>query len=240
MQNKRAQVTIFIILAILIIGAVALFFTLRGTLQKEVYTPEVASVKNFVDECLYGVGGEVIYTVGQGGGHYFPPEKSTETGITYYILNGINYMPSKEQVEKEISDFVSNKLFFCTRNFVDFPEYNITQGEIQTSSEIHENEVVLNVEYPLTISKGESKSRIKDFEVEIPVRLGVVYNSVNGFISEDTEQGICLSCLLNISETSDLYVDMFDYGEETVIFIFKDENSIINEKSFEWVFANRY
>lgn len=240
MKNKKAQVTIFIIIAIIIVGAVALFFTLRGTLQKEVYTPEVASVKNFVDECIENTAEDVIYTIGQGGGYYFPPTFSTDSGITYYLINNKSYMPSKKQIEEEISYFISNKLFFCVRNFVDFPEFEIEQGEIKTSSKIYENSVVLNLNYPITIRKGESVSRIKDFEVEIPVRLGIVYDSVSGFIAEDIEDGICLSCLLNISETHDLYVDMFDYDEETVIFIFKDENSIINDVAFEWVFANEY
>ncbi|MDP2673050.1 MAG: hypothetical protein Q8O84_04525 [Nanoarchaeota archaeon] len=241
MLNKRGQITIFIIVAILIIGAVALFFTLRGNLQiSKPSNPEVAPIKNFVDECIDGVGEEVIYNVGQSGGYYFPPEKSTETGITYYLINNKSYMPSKEKVESEISFFVSNKLFFCTRNFVDFPEYEISQGKIRTETEILENEVVLNVEYPLSIKKGESVSKIKDFEIEIPIRTGLVYDSVSGFIAENNEQGICLSCLSNISETHDLFVDMFDYDNETIIFIFKDENSIINEKPFEWVFANKY
>ena len=210
-MEKRAQVTIFIIIAVLVIGAVALFFTLRGDLQREeVYSPEVAPIVNFVEECIYDTGEEVIYTIGQGGGYYFPPEKSTETGIAYYLLDGQNYMPSKLDVEREISFFVSEKLFFCTRNFVDFSDYEIEQGEIRINSKIQANKVVLDVDYPLTISRGESVSVIKDFEVEIPVRLNVVYDSVKEFVNEDSEEGICLSCLLNISETNDLYVDMFE------------------------------
>ena len=240
MLSKKGQVTIFIIIAILIIGAVILFFTFKGTLRKEVVTTETAPIKNFVDECLEETAEEVIYKVGQGGGYYFPPKESTETGIAYYLINNKSYIPSKEKVESEISFFVSEKLFFCTRNFVDFPEYEIEQGEIQTITEIGENEVKLNVNYPLTIKKGESVSRIKSFETEIPVWLGAIYGSVSVFILEETEQGICLSCLSNISETSNLYVNMFDYDNETTIFIFKDENSIINEKPFEWVFANKY
>ncbi|MDP2672954.1 MAG: hypothetical protein Q8O84_04030 [Nanoarchaeota archaeon] len=240
MKNKRGQITIFIIVAILIIGAVALFFTFRGNIQKEVYTPEVAPIKNFVGECIEDTAEEVIYNVGQGGGHYFPPEKSTETGIAYYLIGNRSYMPSKENIEKEISFFISEKLFFCTRNFVDFSEYEISQGEIRTKTKILENEVLLNVDYPLMIKKGESVLRIKNFEIEIPVRAGLIYDSVFGFISQGAEQGICLTCLSNISETNDLYDDMFDYDNETTIFIFKDENSQLNEKPFEWVFANKY
>jgi len=240
-MKSRGQVTIFIIIAIIIVGAVALFFALReGIKEREAYTPEVAPIANFVEECIENTAEDVIYTIGQGGGYYFPPAFSTDSGIAYYLINNKSYMPSKKQIEEEISYFISSKLFFCTRNFVDFPEFEITQREIQTSSKIHENRVILNVKYPLTIKKGESRLRIKDFEVEIPVRLGLVYSSVSGFIAEGIEDGICLSCLLNISETHDLYVDMFDYDNETVIFIFKDENLKLNDVAFEFVFANKY
>ena len=45
-NEKRGQVTIFIIIAILIIGAVALFFVFNGTLRKfETINPEVAPIQ---------------------------------------------------------------------------------------------------------------------------------------------------------------------------------------------------
>jgi len=240
-MKKKAQVTIFIIIAIILIAAVSLYFIFRDDLSSEgELSPDIEEIYLFVEECLEDVSEDVIYTVGQGGGYHFPPKLSTDSGIAYYYSNGENYMPSEKQIEEEISYFVSSKLFFCVRNFVDFPEFEITQREIKTKTEIKDEEVILEVEYPIRIIKGDKTTLIEDFEVKIPVRLGVVYDSVSGFIAEGVEDGICLSCLLNISETNDLYVDMFDYDDETVIFIFKDENSELNDVAFEWVFANEY
>jgi len=240
-MKKKGQVTIFIIIAIILIASISLYFIFRDSLSSdEGLSPDVENVYLFVEECLENVGEDVIYTIGQGGGYYFPPALSTDSGIAYYSSNGENYMPSKEQIEDEISYFTSSKLFFCVRNFVDFPEFEITQREIKTKTEIKDEEVILDVKYPISITKGKSTTIIEDFEVEIPVRLGVVYDSVLGFIDEGVEDGICLSCLLDISETNDLFVDMFDYDEETVIFIFKDENLKLNDADFEFIFANQY
>ncbi|GAG34547.1 unnamed protein product, partial [marine sediment metagenome] len=155
---------------------------------------------------------------------------------------GKSYIPSKEQIENEISDYVDKELFFCTMNFVDFPELEISQGEIKTRTTIEEDKVILNVNYPLSITKENNTALIEDFEnIKIPVRLGVVYDSVEEIIQEQlSHESICLSCILEVSLENDLYVDMMDYDDETVIFIFRDENSKLNEVVFEFVFANKY
>ena len=240
-MNKKGQLTIFIIIAIFIIGAVLIFFSLRTGLIKQPLSPEVESVYSFVQECIEQEGIEIIYTIGENGGYFFSPELSTDSGVSYYYSNGKNHMPSKEQVEEEISFYLSETLFFCARNFVDFQDLEIEQREIKIETEIKDEKIILNINYPITIIKEESTSIIKDFKLEIPVRLGIVYDSVTEFMQEQlTSEGICLSCLLDISLENDLYVDMMDYDDETTIFIFRDENSKINDETFVWAFANKY
>ncbi len=240
-MEKRGQVTIFIIVAIILVSAIGGFFIIRDRIIEKPLSTEASSVYLFVESCIKETGEEVIYWIGRGGGYYFPPEFSTETGIPYYFSDNKNYMPSKAEVEKEISNFVSEMLFFCTRNFINFPDLEINQGEIRTRTEVKDEEVILNIKYPLSITKGESTSRLEDFETKIPMRLGIVYNSVEEFIKEQlTHEDICLSCILDISLKEDLYIDMIDYDSETVVFLFRDEYSKINNETFEFVFANRY
>ena len=99
-MKKRGQVTIFIIIAILIIGAVALFFVFNGTLRKfETINPEVAPIQKFVQECLDETLESAVYDIAKRGG-YNDPENITSAGVTYYILGGENLMPSKEKNSK--------------------------------------------------------------------------------------------------------------------------------------------
>ena len=130
-------------------------------------------------------------------------------------------------------------MVLCLENFVDFPEYEITKGKITAETIIDIDKVSVKLGYPLTIKKGDSVSRIKDFEIEIPIGLGIVYSSAQKIVNSSMED-ICLSCIADIAFESDLTVDIFDYDNETVIFIVKDENSEINGKPFEWIFANVY
>lgn len=241
-MNKKGQITIFIIIAIIIIGTILIFFAARDMFNLGTYSPEVGEISVFVKDCIKSVGNEVVYEIGANGGYFFPPEFSTATGIPVYYSDGKSYMPSKNQIEKEISNYINEKMFFCTKNFVNFPELKIKQGEIETTTRIEENNVILNVKYPLSISKGDNTIAIKDFDnIKIPVRLGIVYDSINKMVQDQLkEDSICLNCILDISLKNDLYIDMIDYDKEIVIFSVIDDNSVMNNKTFRFIFANKY
>ena len=121
MRNRGGQITIFIIIAILVIGAVALFFTLRGTLQREeVYAPEVASVKNFVEECLDDTLIEGLYFVGLQGGYYYVPDNSVK--ITHYSVP-MHFFKSRADIpdinlfQRELGFYIEQHFEECIYNF---------------------------------------------------------------------------------------------------------------------------
>ena len=239
-MEKRGQLTIFIILALVLVGAAVLFFAFQNGLIKQPSNPNTDRINNFVQNCIQEEGMETIYQIGKNGGYFFPANFSTNSGVAIYSSEGKIYIPSKKQVEDEISFFMDEKLFFCARNFADFPDLEITQGEIKTQTTMENEKIVLNVNYPIRISKDEDVSLLNDFKTEIPIRAGIVYNSVAEFMRNQTAEGICISCMLEISERSDLYVEMMDYDEKTTVFVFRDKNSKINNEEFVWIFANEY
>ena len=245
---KKAQLTIFIIIAILIVAVVVLFFTLRGNLNLsgKPVSPETAKIKNFVQECLDDSLEEVVFRVGENGGYYFLSSASATTPILeipYYIKNNKNLMPSKEKIQDEISKGVARELVFCIEDFTLFEnEYEITKGKINFPEVIIEPErVLVDVNYPLTIIKGDSKSKLENFNSEIPVRLGIVYDSVAEFAAEDLkEEGLCIDCLLISFTSKGLKSNVFWETDDTAVFIVRDFESTINEKEFIFNLANEY
>jgi len=241
-MKKKGQVTIFIIIAIILVAAIALFFIFKDSFSSEEgLPPDIEEIYLFVEDCIEEVSADITYEIGLGGGYFFPPKLSTNSGITYYYSEGENYMPSKEQIEDEISYYLSERLFFCTKNFIDFPEFEITQGKIETKTEIKDEEIILDVNYPIRVTKGKQTTIIEDFEEIVEIRLGIVYSSVDEIIKDQlNHESICLSCIFETATNNDLYVDLLDYDEETVVFIVRDENSRINKEDFEFIFANKY
>lgn len=248
MKRKKGQLTIFIILAILIIAFVVLFFVFKGRfIWEKPLNPETAEIKNFVQTCSDDSLEEAVFRVGKNGGYRFPENvfEFENSKVTYYLLNEKNYLPSKEQVEQEISDYFDIRLFVCTNYFADFPDYEIEQGNLESSAKILGDKVILKMDYPLAIQKrgSESKSVIRKFETEIPIRLGAVYDSVSEFIVEQEkykQQGFCLSCLPEDLAENNLFVSVNDGINNTKVFTFRDNSSKLNNKTFEWVFANKY
>jgi len=247
MKNLRGQLTIFIIIAIFIIAVVVLFFTLKGTLQKEKpISPETAEIQNFVQNCLDDSLESVVFKVGENGGYYFPssaPATTPVLEIPYYIKDNNNLMPRKEKIQEQISKGVARELIFCLRDFTIFTnEYEITKGKINPPEVVIEPErVLVELNYPLTIKKGESHSKIEDFNSEVPVRLGIVYGAVAEFVGEELKQeGLCLSCLTDIQGKYTVFIDGHYYKEtDDIIFIAVDKEEYFekSEEVFKYVFA---
>ena len=239
----KGQVTIFLIVSIILVSGVFVFFEFKDSIFIEDKSVSVGDdVYLFVESCIKEVGIEAVYWIGEGGGYISSPTLSTETGVPYYYYDEKDYMLSKIQMENEISNFINERLFFCTSNFVNFPDLDISQGDIETRVNIEYDRVVLDVNYPIGVSKGNSTDVLEYFnDIEIPIRLGIVYDSIRELIDIQLgDNGLCLSCLLDISLRNNLYVDMMDYDDETIIFIIRDEESIFENKTFEYIFANKY
>ena len=242
-MKKRGQVTIFIVIALVLVGIVGLYFSLTGRLDLSgPVNPSVEEVYVFTQSCIEKVAYNALSDVGRNGGYVEPTNLSAFNGIPYYISEGENHMPSKEMIENEISKSVSDALPACTWGFENFPDLVIDQTTVKTRTKIENDKIILNVEYPLRIVKGEDISTLKDFkDIEIPVRLGIIYDSIERMlIDQESATGICLSCLLDVTTQNNLYINMTNYDENTIFFTVIDENSKINEENFEFKFANEY
>ncbi len=240
MREKRGQVTIFIIIAIIIVASMILFFTFRdklGIFKSQISDP----VYLFIESCIEDTGKDAIYFVSRNGGYFFSPTLSTSEGLAYYYYNGKTYMPTKDDVEEEISSYIEETLSYCIEEFVDFPEFNITEREIKAKTTIKDEEIILNVEYPVTIKKGKSTNNLRNFKnIKIIVRVGIIYDSIKEMIQEqEGEEKICLSCISAIAKREGFTIDMVG-TEEAIIFTLIDKYSKIKGIPLEFKFANKY
>ncbi len=246
-MEKGGQITIFIIIAVLVVAFVAIFFIFRGSLQSdELNNPEVVSIKGFVESCITEIGKDALLVIGERGGYYFVPEVSS-FGIPYYLYNGEKFLPGKEKIENELSRYLDERLILCIGNFSNFPALQIRQSEVETSTLVLDESVVFNVKYPLAISQGESVSRIRDFEIEIPVRLGIIYEASEFVVNKQLEnQGdICVSCISELHQNYGLQISIEDNEERTLIYKVVDYEStievspenLIGEVPYEFRFA---
>jgi hypothetical protein len=243
--KKRSQVTVFIIIAIIIVGIILVIFLVRKNSDASSgINPQVKPIYSYVQNCIRDTGENAIYYVGQTGGYFTSPNDSTEFGIAYYYDRGKNNMPTTDMIAKEIGDYMNYMLFYCTQNFSNFSGFNVKQDKIKTNVKIESGKVVLSVYYPLSITKDKKTYTFNKFEdLEIPVRLTDIFTLATNITDDHMKNGnnICISCMYNWARAMDLYVEMNDYPDNvSVIYTIRDANSEILQKDYRFNFANRY
>ncbi|MDP2926290.1 MAG: hypothetical protein Q8N99_07975 [Nanoarchaeota archaeon] len=242
---KKSQVSVFIIFSIMIVGIlmVLLFIKSRDNTYEEKIMPEVAPVHGFVQDCIKKIAEESVYNIGQTGGYFIKANLSTDNNVAYYFYNQEDFMPEKESLEKELSQYMSTMLFFCVRGFTDFPDFSIKQKEIKSKAVIYDEKVTFEIIYPLVITKDEKSFSFKNFkDIEVETRLGTVHNVIRRFIDEQmkNKEDICLTCLSDYADEKDLYVSMYEYKDRTIMFSIIDKKIKLMGEDYAYYFANKY
>lgn len=196
MKFKKGQVTIFIIIAILIIALASLFFIFKDKLIGNRLPPEIAKIHNSLVSCLEEDMETGIYLLESQGGYIYLPnfEPGSEympfssqlnflgNSIPYwYYVSGNNIqkeqVPSKPEMEHHLEEFIENKVKTCVFNSYYEQGYEIYIGEPNADISIQDKKVLLNLKMDFKITKGEETTSIKNHEISFNSKLGTLYNS---------------------------------------------------------------
>jgi len=189
-MNKRGQVTIFVILGIVVLLLILVLTVFRDTLLEskfgtqtndDLVSTQVESIREYVEGCIEEKGYEVIDVLGKQGGSLNP-------GLSkYWHGDNISYLCYTEQyaacynmvpfltshMEDEITNYVQENLQYC----IDFSSwrsrgYEISAGEYKVETTIGEENIIILVDYPITITRGDSVLEENRFSKNFDVPLG--------------------------------------------------------------------
>lgn len=237
--KKKSQISIFVIAVVVILGLILLLFLFQFKVIKIDNKPAPDEINDFVKNCIEKSANNGVYFIADSGGYYILPNLSTQN-TAYYFYNNINYMPKKEQIENEIEEYTNDAIFLCTKNFVDFPSYEVKAQAIKTNVTILNDRVLFEVKYPLSITKSQTTYKVENFETEVKVRLGVIYDSIKEILDMQMEnKDICLDCINDIAIKNNLYISMRDYDNDVMFGVFDLDNQV-NEEDFAFYYVNQY
>ena len=231
MSNKRAQVTLFVIIAIAIVAGVLLLVSLKPELNPLAKEPEPSS---YIEKCMRDSASEALDLLSAQGGTLKPTgyalynnEKVSYLCYTSdYYSRCVNQQPMlKYSVESEITDYVKPKLQQCISNLKQQYTkrgYTIETGVMQLKTTLQPKKVVVELSMPLTLKKEEAK-RYENFEAIV---LHPIYDHImlsQDIVNSETHYGDYdqLSYMLYRPQTS---IDKKSQGENT-IYILRDRNS---------------
>ncbi len=195
-MKSKAQVTIFIIIAIVIVAAVIGFFLIRGIPKIEKIPVSIEPVYNtflfcLEDDALVGIdilesqGGYIELPEFEPGSTYMPFSSQLDflgNPVPYwYYVSGNNIqkeqIPSKNSMQNQLADYVESEIKDCI--FANYYEqgFEIKQGNPEANVMINDNDVNVELSMPLSISKGEESSIIENHKIIVKSQLGKLYNN---------------------------------------------------------------
>ncbi len=195
-MSKRGQVTIFIIIAILIVAIVAGILIFRKNFSKNNIPSEFESVYTSFTVCLEEnllTGIDVLES--QGGYIYVPsfrlgselyPSSShlnflgNSIPYWYYVSGGgiqEQQTPLKEDMQHDLEKFIESKINLCSFDGYYDEGYEISLDESLAEVKIRENQVELNLRVDMTINKGDDSFFIREHSVVVDSQLGNLYDS---------------------------------------------------------------
>ena len=194
MINRRGQVTIFIIIALVIVAGVAVYIGARGGLSATGVPAEFSEVYTTYEQCIAQETSAALEVAGSHGGYVedIPHVPGSEyapfsshlnfLGLSvpywYYVSgNGIikENIPSMRMIEQSIEASVANGLSRC--NFDSFYERGIslTFEEPEVSVRISDSKVSVDVTASVSASKEERAARKRSHHAEVASRFGTFY-----------------------------------------------------------------
>ncbi|NQV91100.1 hypothetical protein HQ489_01365 [Candidatus Woesearchaeota archaeon] len=189
-NSKKGQVTIFIIIGILIVLAVALVIAVQMEIFKfgtdEIAPPEEGKVSDFISTCIKNVGEDAIQKIGLQGGYVAVPDYIANDAflnlrtspflvIPYWAVGSSTNIPTLENLKFRIDQHLEQNLKSCVFNSQAFQEtYDlIEKSDITSDTEIANSKVIFNIQWNVELREksGALVGEVLQHKAESPIKL---------------------------------------------------------------------
>lgn len=155
---KKSQVTIFIIIAVIVLILTTSIFLLNKDKTKEnQINPETNEIYSYVVNCIKNSGEQSIEEFGNKSKIYF--NKNQENSLLY----------SRKNFEKEISPLMVKNSEECLNKISSsFSDYEINKKNPSFTTKIEDNKIFFSLILPLTIKKQDKIYELREFnDIEV-------------------------------------------------------------------------
>jgi len=203
MKSKKGQVTIFIIIAIIIVAGVVAYFLLRTSLIKTPIPAEIQPIYTSFLACLeddasVGIGilesqgGYVLLPEFEPGSQYMPFSSQLNflgNPIPYwYYVSGNNIqkeqVPTKREMEEQLEIFIEDRINNCDFDSYYEQGFEISLSEPEAKATIKDNKVEISLNANLNVDKEDEKVLVKNHKITVNSNLGSLYDSAKKIYSK--------------------------------------------------------
>lgn len=194
--GKSAQVTIFIIVAILIVFSIFIyFFYVSPKIEKS------SSQKLQIEKCIEKELNKKITELGLTAGIKNPKFTTMylDENYTFICYTGEYYKPCSvqhpflvESFEKALMDSTKSQIQTCYNNAVNELKaqgYEVTSGTIKSNITLSSDLIKVRIDAPTTFSQGESSSSLSKIDINIKSDLYNVITIANSILQFESSYG---------------------------------------------------
>jgi len=225
---KKAQVTAFIIVGVVLLIIIALVLSFRfGLFEKKIVEEEVEihiseefkpfaeNIKKCIEEFAFNTVMNFGYT-----GFCFDCQKSkiefNWINVTLYTTNEIGTI---EDWQAQISDHIKNNLQKqCVVN-TSASGIEVSYGTPDVKTKIEPTRVFVEIDWPISFGKRDVKEEINKFTINVHTRLGELNSILPNLISEILKDPVCVSCIGEYASKNDLIVQSASQNKHKIYII---------------------
>lgn len=206
-MNRRGQIALFIIIAVVLVGAIVSFFAFRDKIGLTATPPELAPVFEYYTSCIDDAARAGTSLAGSQGGRidlgtYVPgsdyaPFSShlffAGAQIPYWFSvtgNGLieEHVPTRTELEQELESFITERLESCefsvfrTQGFEIIPP-DTTRAEVT----LNDNTLDVRVVGALSVRRGNSNAVRESHDVQISTEIGALLGKARILYADQQE-----------------------------------------------------
>jgi hypothetical protein len=195
-KNKKGQVTIFVVLALIIVVAVIAYFFIRSSSISSI-PKEMQPVYNAYLSCIERHTEQGISLLGEQAGYIYADELDFVPGSSYmpfssqldffgqpipywmYVSGNnvlANQKPTLSSMEKELERYLASNLDNCDLDEFYAQGFDVYFSEGDVNVKISEGDVKVSIDSPVRINLEEQTVLVNEQEISVSSKLGKFYS----------------------------------------------------------------
>jgi len=243
---KRGQISIFILVAIIIlILTTIIFFTNQSNIKNS--RGDLSGIREYIKDCLEeslvkslrdtGLKKEIF----KNDSEY---RNLTLLNIKYYYYKGKDRFPSLNKIEEDLEIKIKPYFNKCINNFEIFREkgFEVTSSIEEFKVDIVNHEVEVSLISDINIIKGKAVTEFESIKTNIDFNFIKIYNVLSNFIEEQKKNPnfIPLGYIGMISLEEDILIQTANLPDDNILYYFQFNNIKLNEDPYQFYFLIKY
>lgn len=194
-MEKRGQVTIFVIVALVVVASIASYFIIRSIIDQDSSSGEFSDVFSYYEECIGQYAKTGISIAGSKGGFiedldYEPGSEYAPFGnqlnlqgslVPYWYTikgNGISNenVPTLESIQNQLNGYIGERLSGCSFDIYRLQGLDISLDNAVVQTSINQESVSVKVRSTLTVVSDNSSAQRTDFDLDVPTKFGSLFS----------------------------------------------------------------